>query len=200
MPFPFPEEFANTALAPKESSGGGGYLNPSKIEDGSSARFCILSEQPLVGYEVWFTKYDNSMTKRITPQEPDAALLAELEADIGAKVTERDGRKSIKACTCFFVYDYADESVKVFSSNQKTLQADIMRLTSDPDYDDLSKWDMKIARSGKLTDTKYTVMMVPTKRSDTKVAKAVIQAWDAACAAGADIEALYEGGNPFGAR
>jgi hypothetical protein len=40
--------------------------------------------------------------------------------------------------------------------------------------------------------------MVPTKRSSDKVAKAVIEAWDNALVQGADLEALYDGGNPFG--
>lgn len=196
MPF-FSKDFTATALAPKESSGGG-YLNPSSISDGDSVRFCILSEAPLEGVEIWFTKNDGGMTKRITPQYPDAELLAQLEKQVGGTVTERDGRKAIKPCSAFFVYDYEAEAVKVFSANQKTLLAEIERLTSDEDYADLPQWDMKITRRGKGTDTKYSVDMVPTKRSNTKVAQTVINAWDEVCSAGADLEALYEGGNPFG--
>lgn len=196
MPF-FTQEFTGTALAQKESSTGS-YLNPSGIEDGSSVRFAILSEEPLEGWEVWFTRYDNKQTKRICPQEPDAELLAQLEQELNAKVTERDGRKAIKPSVSFFVYDYDAGAVKVFSANQKTLLNDIARLTSDEDYADLSKWDVKVSRTGKSTDTKYAAMMVPSKRSDAKVAKAVIEAWDAACTAGADLQALYDGGNPFG--
>lgn len=198
MPF-FSQSFTGTALATKESTGGG-YLNPSAIEDGGFARFCILSEEPLEGYEIWFTRYDNKQTKRVVPQEPDAELLAQLENELGATVTERDGRKAIKPSSSFFVYDYEAAAVKVFSANQKTLLNDIARLTSDEDYADLSQWDLKISRTGRGTDTKYTAMMVPTKRSDTKIAKAVIQAWDEACRAGADLTALYDGGNPFGAK
>lgn len=195
MPF-FSKDFTATALAPKESSGG--YLNPSSIEDGGSVRMAILSESPLEGVEVWFTKNEGGMTKRITPQWPDEELLAQLEKQVNGKVTERDGKKAIKPCSAFFVYDYEAEAVKVFSANQKTLLAEIERLTSDEDYADLAQWDMKITRRGKGTDTKYSVDMVPTKRSNTKVAQTVITAWDAACTSGADLEALYEGGNPFG--
>jgi hypothetical protein len=198
MPF-FSKDFTATALAPKESSGGG-YLNPSSIEDGGSVRFCILSEAPLEGVEVWFTKAEGGMTKRITPEWPDAELLAQLEKQVGGKVTERDGKKAIKACSAFFVYDYEAEAVKVFSANQKTLLADIERLTSDEDYSELAEWDLKLSRTGKGTDTKYHAAFVPTKRSNTKVAQAVINAWDAACSSGADLEALYDGGNPFGAK
>jgi hypothetical protein len=196
MPF-FSQDFTATALAPKESSSSV-FLNPSAIEDGGSARMAILSESALTGVETWFTKNEGGMTKRITPEWPDEELLAQLEKQVGGKVTERDGKRAIKHCSAFFVYDYETESVKVFSANQKTLLADIERLVSDEDYSDLSQWDLKISRTGKGTDTKYHAAMVPTKRTNTKVAQAVIQAWDDACNAGADLEVLYEGGYPLG--
>ena len=194
MPF-FSKDFT-AAIAPKESTGGG-YLNPSSIEDGASVRFCILSEEPLEGVEVWFTKAAGGMTKRITPSWPDPALIADLERQVGGTLHERDGRPAIKTCISFFVYDFDASEVKVFSANQKTLLQDIGRLTSDEDYADLSQWDLKLSRTGKGTDTKYFVSMVPTKRSNSAVAKAVIEAWDKACQGGANLDALLEGGNPF---
>lgn len=196
MPF-FSKDFATT-VAPKESAGGDRYLNPSSIEDGGSVRFCILSEAPLEGYEVWFNKRDGGMTKRITPDYPDDELLSELCAQLNAEVSERDGRRSIKRCASFFVYDYDLNMVRLFSANQKTLLADIERLVSDPDYSELAEWDMKLSRTGKLTDTKYHVSMHPTKRSNAATGKAVITAWDDACKAGYSLEALLDGGNPFG--
>lgn len=194
----FTKDFTAT-LAPKESSSSA-FLNPSSIEDGASARFAIVSEEPLEGVEIWFVKNSGGMTKRITPEWPDSDLLAELEEAVDGMVLERDGKPAIKRCASFFVYDFDAECIKVFSANQKTLLADIERLVSDEDYSDLSKWDMKITRTGRGTDTKYHAAMVPTKRSSDKVAKAVTEAWDAAVAAGADLEALYDGGNPFGQR
>lgn len=195
MPF-FSKSFA-TALDEKPATSGG-YINPSSIEDGGEVRLAILSEEPLEGHEIWFRKTGGGMTKRITPQFPDDELIAELEAQVGGTVEVRDGRRAIKRCTAFFVYDYASSSVKVFSANQVSLLSDINRLTSDPDYEDLSAFDLKISRKGKELDTKYFATMVPSKRSNERVAKAVFEAWDEACKAGADLEALYEGGNPFG--
>jgi hypothetical protein len=197
MPF-FSPGFSAT-VAPKES-GGGSYLNASSIEDGGNVRFSILSEQPLEGFEVWFTKTGGGMTKRITPEWPDAELLSQLENQVGGTVTERDGRKAIKPCSAFAVYDYEAEAVRVFSANQKSLLAELTRLFSDEDYSDLSEWDVKVTRTGKDLDTRYHAVMVPTKRSNTKVAQAVINAWDEACSNGFDLEALYDGGNPFGTK
>lgn len=196
MPF-FSQSFTDTALAPRESSGG--YINPSSIEDGGNIRLAILSEAPLEGYEIWFTKHAGGMTKRICADYPDAALLAEYEKEVEGDVTERDGRKAIKACSAFFVWDYEAGAVRVFSANQKSLLGDIQRLTSDEDYSDLNEWDLKITRNGKGTDTRYTAMMVPTKRGNPKIAAQVKAAWAEAKAAGCDLEALYYGGSPFGA-
>lgn len=196
MPF-FSKDFS-TALAEKPSSTSGGYLNPSSIEDGGSVRLAILSESPLEGWEIWFNKAGGGMTKRITPDYPDDELLSQLEDSVGGAVAERDGRRAIKRCSAFAVYDFDGEAIKVFSANQKTLLADIERLTSDEDYADLGQWDLKITRTGKGTDTKYHAAFVPTKRSNDKIAKAVFSAWDDACKAGFDLEALYDGGNPFG--
>ena len=50
----FTEEFA-ASIAPKERNSGA-YLNPSSIDDNGSVRFCIVSESPITGIEVWFTK------------------------------------------------------------------------------------------------------------------------------------------------
>lgn len=196
MPF-FSKDFTAT-LAPKESSGVGGYLNPSSIEDGGNARFAILSDSPLEGVEVWFNKNGGGSTKRITPEWPDEELLTQLERQVDGVVTVRDGKRAIKHCAAFFVYNYDAEAIQVFSANQKTLLADIERLVSDEDYADLSKWDLKVSRTGKLKDTVYHAAFVPTKRAIGKTAQAVDAAWAAAKAAGADLEALYDGGNPFG--
>ena len=105
----FTPEFA-ASIAPKER-GAGAYLNPSSIEDGSSVRFAILSESPLTGYEVWFTKADGGQTKRIFPASPTPAQLQAACAQLGAEVTMRDGKAAIKQAIAFFVYNYETSEV-----------------------------------------------------------------------------------------
>lgn len=195
MPF-FSTTFTEN-VTPKKSTGGN-YLNPSSIEDGGSVRFCILSDAPLEGYEIWFSKSGGGKTKRITPDYPDAELLAQLEQSVGGVVDERDGRKAIKLTSAFFCYDYEAECVRLFQASQKSLLHDIQRLTSEEDYADLSQWDLKISRTGIEKETRYHVSMVPTKRCQPSVLTAVTEAWNEAKAAGATLDALYDGGNPFG--
>lgn len=194
MPF-FSTDFTKS-LTSKSSTGD--YLNPSAIEDGGSVRFAIVSDSPLEGIEIWFNKAEGGMTKRISAEWPDEELLAQYETEVNGTVTERDGRKAIKPCCAFFVFDYETESIRLFSANQKSLIGEINRLTADEDYSDLSQWDMKLTRNGKGTDTKYAAMMVPTKRSNGKVAALVSAAWAEAKAAGYSLDALFYGGNPFG--
>lgn len=185
------------AVAPKESTGGG-YLNPSKLPDGGSMRFYILSDEPLTGYELWFKKAEGGLTPRRVPQEPDEALIAELAADVGGTLDLRDGKPACNAFAAFAVWDYETEEIRIFSATQKTILRELNRLTSDPDYADLTEWDCQISRTGKGTDTRYTVDFKPS-RARGPLAARVKAAWTAAGESGFDLEALFRNGNPFAA-
>ena len=211
MPF-FSQTFS-ASLAPKEteSTSRDGYVNPSQIGKTlpNPFRCAILSEEPLTGYEIWFDKADGGKTKRIAAGDyPSDALLAEYEKQIGGTVAyevdyetkQPTDRKAIKKCAAFFIYDYEAEAVKVLSYTQVSLLRDIDRKTGDPDYEDLTAWDLEIS---KVTSPKvsYTADMKPALRAkDKKVAAALNDAWEAAKAAGADIWRLTDGGNPFSAK
>ena len=207
MPF-FSSTFSES-LAPKESEGNrDGYINPSAIGKTlpNPLRLAILSEEPLVGHEIWFDKTDGSKTKRIAAGDfPTPALLAEFETLIGATVAKEvdfdtkqpTQKNAIKKCAAFFVYDYEAQSVKVLSYSQVSLLREIDRKTGDPDYGDLTKWDLEI---NKTTSPKvsYSADMKPAIRlRDPAVAKQIKAAWDEALAAGANIMRLTDGGNPF---
>ena len=177
---------------------GGGYLNPSKIPDGKSSRFLILSDEPLTGYELWFTTPEGKQTPRRTADEPDAALIAELESSIPATLTVRDGKPSIKPFAAFFVYDYETNAVRLFSATQKKLLQDLYRKTCDPDFQPINSWDVSILRTGQLKDTKYNVDMKPTKAKGPLLTE-IQAAWSAAQTKGYSLEALLRNGSPFGA-
>ena len=55
---PFLSQKASSAVA---GGTGGGYLNPSKIQSGSSVRFALLSDQPLEFFECWGEAEDGSV-------------------------------------------------------------------------------------------------------------------------------------------
>jgi hypothetical protein len=210
MPF-FSTTFAES-LAPAESSNSrDGYINPSSIGKTlpNPLRLAILSEAPLEGYEIWFDKADGSKTKRVAAGNfPTPALLAEYETLLSATVAKEvdfdtkqpTNKNAIKKCTAFFVYDYDAESVKVLSYSQVSLLKDIERKTADPDYADLTKWDLQI---NKVTVPKisYSADMKPSIRQrDPEVSAKITAAWDEAVAAGANIMRLTDGGNPFSSK
>jgi hypothetical protein len=192
----FFKEAFSTALA-AESSGGGDFISPSKIEDGGSVRIAILSEEPITGQEIWFKKEDGKYAVRRTANVPSQALIEELEEEIDAKLVVRDGNPSINTFCAFFAYDYESDSVKIFSATQKKILLELNRLTSDEDYADLDQWDLQIGRTGKELLTRYTVDFKPTKRKGA-IAARVTAAWEEAQANRADLGALFTGGNPFG--
>ena len=211
MPF-FTQTFS-ASLAPKETETNSrdGYVNPSQIGKTlpNPFRCAILSEEPLTGYEIWFDKADGGKTKRIAAGDyPSEALLAEYEKQIGGTVAyevdyetkQPTDRKAIKKCAAFFIYDYEADAVKVLSYTQMSLLREIDRKTCDPDYEDLTAWDLEIS---KVTSPKisYTADMKPALRAkDKKVAAALNDAWEASKGSGADIWRLTDGGNPFSAK
>lgn len=208
MPF-FSKSFSES-LAAKDTAAPSrdGYINPSQLgrDLPNPFRCAILSEEPLTGYEIWFDKPDGGKTKRVAAGDyPSNELLAEYEAQIGAKVAfevdyetkKPTERKAIKKCAAFFVYDYEAEAVKVLSYTQVSLLRDIERKTSDPEYDDLTEWDLELSKS---TNPKviYSADMKPAlRKKDKAVAAKLTEAWDKAKAGGADIWRLTDGGNPF---
>lgn len=190
----FSKSFSDSLVA-KEATGG--FISPSKIEDGGSLRIAILSEEPIVGQEIWFEKDAGGFAVRRTAAMPTPALLTELEEDVEGKVSVRDGKPAISAFSAFFAWDFEAESVKIFSASQKSILRELNRLTSDEDYADLEQWDLQIGRTGKGVDTRYTVDFKPTKRKGS-IAARVAAAWEEAQANRADLGALFTGGNPFG--
>lgn len=212
VPF-FSKDFSESLVA-KETTGSSGaenYINPSELGKSlpNPFRCSILSDEPLTGHEIWFDKPDGRKTKRVAAGGyPSDQLLAEYEAQIGAKVAfevdfetrEPTDRKAIKKCAAFFVYDYEAEAVKVLSYTQVSLLRDIDRQTADPDFEDLAAWDLEIVKnlSPKVS---YAANMKPSlRKKDKAVAAKVDAAWKAAKDGGADIWRLTDGGNPFSAK
>lgn len=198
----FKDRTFSAAIAPRESAGPNTtYLNPSKLSpDRGTCRFHILGE-PITGWELWIDKAEGGSVPRRIPAEPDPTLIAELEADVGGKLRRYENdRPAIAPFAAFFVYHFdpvdAEPGIRVFSSSQKIILRELDRLTSDPDYADLSTWDIQITRTGKGLETKYAVDMKPTKAAGST--GTLIQAeFKAALAKGADLEALFTGGNPL---
>ena len=108
---------------------------------------------------------------------------------------EQTALEAPKFVIAFYVYDYADEKIKVFSIPQKTVIREIDKLSQDEDYGNLHAWDLKFKRDGLKMNTVYSILPVP--RSESMVAK-IDDCWRHAQHDGYDLNQLLIGGNPFG--
>jgi hypothetical protein len=163
------------ASATVSSSGtGGGYLQVSKLADGGSVRFALLSDEPLEFYECWGT--DGSSTK---PFRFDFEPTPEDVATEMGDFEPREGRGGPGTIDIKF-------AISILKELDQISQMD--------DYDDLLAWDFSLSKKGSGLTTEYTLRPVPRKKGAQEHIDA---AWIEAKSNGFDISRLLTGGNPF---
>ena len=179
------------------SGGGGGYLNPSKVQAGTSKRFKILSDAPLDSWCVWGEDPTGACKPFRFDHDPSPA---EIEEKMGGEYVRRMNREgtapeAVKPGMSFFVYEYDSSSVMLCEFTQKSLIKELLSIASMEEYEDLEQWDFDLAREGSGLATEYTLRAVPAKKGE---GPAIASAWEAAQAKGYSLEALLTGENPFG--
>ena len=189
-----------SAKASKLASGGGGgtggYMTASKLGDGESYRVAILSEEPLEYFTVW-GESDEGQKKpfRFTAEPSPSEIETELGEFKQRMNYERTELERPKFGLSFFVFDYADEKVKVFEITQKTLMKELDGISQSEDYEDLHAWDMVFSREGLKMNTTYKILPGPRKKG---MQEKIDAAWKEAEGKGFDLQQLLVGGNPFG--
>jgi hypothetical protein len=191
--------FLSQSAAKSISGGGntGGYLSASKLSDGESMRFSIVSQEPLEFFCVWGEDSEkNKKPFRFVSEPSPSDIRAELGEFTQRMNYEGTELEKPKFAISFFVFDYQTETIKVLEIGQKGLMKELDKLSQEEEYSDLSAWDMKISRTGVKLNTEYRLMPIPRKKgSDDKIAAAIA----AADEAGYDIQQLLVGNSPFGA-
>ena len=181
------------------SSGVDRYLNPGKLEDGSSVRFCLLEENALDFYEVWGALVEDPNKSRPyrftddpTPEDIEEAMAGEATRRLNFDGTAPDPAKLALAIP---VYNYDAEAVQILQFSQKTLITQLDQISQMDDYkDDLLEWDFVLAREGVKKNTTYSLRTAPKKKSAVKDKEA---AWIEVQEAGFDISRLIDGTDPF---
>ena len=181
------------------SSGVDRYLNPGKLEDGSSVRFCLLEENALDFYEVWGALVEDPNKSRPyrftddpTPEDIEEAMAGEATRRLNFDGTAPDPAKLALAIP---VYNYDAEAVQVLQFSQKTLITQLDQISQMDDYkDDLLEWDFVLAREGVKQHTTYSLRTAPKKKGAQKDKEA---AWSEVQEAGFDITRLIDGTDPF---
>lgn len=176
---------------------GGGYLSVSKLPDGGSVRFALLSDEPLEGWEVWATGPDGQSKPFRFAEEPTPE---DISVECG-DFTPREGRGGpgtvdVKFFIAIPVFTYDAGKVQVLSLTQKSIIKELDAVSQLEDYADLLNWDFNLSKKGSGLTTEYTLRPVPRKKGSQEHIDA---AWEEVKAAGFCLERLLVGGNPFSA-
>ncbi len=181
-----------------EYAGGsaGGYLNPSKIPLGKSARFALYPD--LIEYfETWGEKTDGKrqpvrFATEPTPADVESAMR---RANLNHAINKHSGDpEGVKYVLTFAVYEYDSGEVKVLPLSQPTIRNQLSEFDNKPDYDPITDWDLELSKKDDNGFTKYTLMILPRR----KTAQAAMDAaWEEAQENGFDLSRLITNGNPF---
>jgi hypothetical protein len=174
---------------------GGGYLSPSKLTDGGSVRFALLSEEPLEFYECWGTAPDGSQKPFRFDYEPTPE---DITTELG-NYTPREGRggpntADVKFAIAVPVFNYEAGTVQVMSLTQKSILRELDAVSQEEDYSDLMAWDFTLSKKGTGLTTEYKLRPAPRKKGSQDT---IDTAWEESKSNGFSLERLLTGGNPF---
>ena len=164
-----------------ENNSNSQYLNPSKLEEGKTTRFRILSK-PIIGWQYWTN--DN---------KPVRLKLQDKPTKTPSDIQVRDGKAKINHFWAMIVYNYNTEQLEIFEITQKTIQNQIKNYIDDQDYGDPFNYDFKITRTGAELETKYSLIATPPKDFDKDLKNKVLEKGLHEI----QLEKLFDAENPF---
>ena len=189
---PFLSKSASAAVT--SNATGGGYLSLSKLPDGGSVRFALLTDEPLEFYESWGQANGASKPFRFLHEPTYEDVVAEMGEYEPREGRGGPGTADVKFAIAVPVYSYETGKVQVLQITQKSILKEIDSISQMEDYSDLLNWDFVISKKGSGLLTEYTVRPVPRKKGSQEHVDA---AWLEAKAEGFDLTRLIDGSNPF---
>ena len=191
MPF-----LTEKAKAEVTSTQSGGYINPTKLESGSSVRFALLDDQPLEFFEVWG---ESSEGKYKPFRFVDRPTTEEVEIEMGNEYTRRMNRDGTGVEPAKFgiavpVFEHDSQEVKILQATQKGIIKEFDKISQMEDYSDLLAWDFVLSREGTGLKTEYSLRVVPRKKGTSPLIEATFAEQKEK---GFEIKELMTGGNPF---
>lgn len=162
------------------------WLDPSYEKPASNSRYLKLQQgdnkiriltKPITGWLDWQTKPDGSKTPVRTKDKQPAINSGQLPRHFWA----------------FAIWDYQEKNIKVMEITQATIQDAIFSLHSSEDWGNPTKYDLNIKKTGEKMETKYFVSPTPPRDLHPDIVEALAKET-------INLEALYENGDPFGAK
>jgi hypothetical protein len=176
------------------TNSGGGYLSLSKLPDGGTVRFALLSDEPLEFYESWGTANGASKPFRFDFEPTYEDVVAEMGEFEPREGRGGPGTADVKFAIAVPVYNYESGKVQVLQITQKSVLKELDQVSQMEDYENLLEWDFTVSKKGSGLLTEYTLRPVPRKKGSQEH---VDSAWIEAKAEGFDISRLLTGANPF---
>lgn len=173
---------------------GGGYLQLSKLPDGGSVRFALLSDEPKEFYEAWGQSNGQSKPFRFESEPTSEDVKIEMGDFEPREGRGGPGTVDLKFAIATPCFNYDAGKVQVLQITQKSILKEIDAISQMDDYEDLLAWDFNISKKGSGLLTEYTVRPAPRKKGSQEHIDA---AWIEAKSEGFDISRLLTGGNPF---
>ncbi len=173
---------------------GGGYLSLSKLPDGGSVRFALLTDEPLEFYEAWGAANGTNKPFRFDFEPTYEDVVAEMGEFEPREGRGGPGTADVKFAIACPVYNYESGKVQVLQITQKSILKEIDQISQVDEYTNLLEWDFSIGKKGSGLTTEYTVRPLPRKKGSQEHIDA---SWIEAKAEGFDISRLLQGGNPF---
>lgn len=140
-----------------------------KFEKGANT-FRILSS-PIIGWEYWI---EDSEGKR---------------KPVRTRMNEEHPEES-KHFWAMCVWNYKAKCVQILEITQAGIQKSIKALIDNPKWGKPFDYDISVTRQGDKLETEYSVMPEPKEELSQEIKAAYTKAK-------INLEALYEGGNPF---
>lgn len=176
------------------TNSGGGYLSLSKLPDGGSVRFALLSDEPLEGYECWGSANGTNKPFRFSEEPTYEDVIAEMGEFEPREGRGGPGTVDVKFFVALPVFNYESGKVQVLQITQKSVIKELDAISQVEEYSNLLEWDFSISKKGSGLLTEYTVRPVPRKKGSQEHIDA---SWLEAKADGFDIQRLLTGQNPF---
>jgi len=171
----------------KDSAANDSYVGLSKLDEGKPFRYRFLGSA-ITGYSTW-VETDNKSKPVRWRQKPEGD-----EIPGNLQINKQSGKPAdIKRFVAGFVWDYAKERISILMIDQKSILQELHAAIIDPDFGDPQEYDIKITRKKENDFTKYSLKASPPKALGEQIS----EAYEELLEKGADLEALFDNGNPF---
>ena len=176
------EFLPTTYEAPKQN--GGSYM---KFQEGPN-RFRILSS-PIIGWLYW-DKSENGTGKPVRlayTQENQRVAYDKAKLNVDPKDQKAKHFWAMK------VWNYATKEIEILEITQRGIQDDLRSISQNEDWGSpVGRYDLTVEKTGKGTDTTYSVTPHPHKPNSEEIDKADKEKF-------VNLDALFAGEDPFSA-